>query len=85
MPANVTIYTRRGCGYCTRLLALLDRKGVVYTHHDLSNEPARRQWLTEVTGSSTVPQMFIGETAVGGCTDVEALDRAGKLDPMLAG
>lgn len=84
MPADVVIYTRQGCGYCTRLLGLLRKKNIEHTHHDLTGNPAKRDWLTSVTGSHTVPQMFINGTAVGGCTDVEALDRSGKLDAMIA-
>ena len=84
MPAEVVIYTRQGCGYCTRLLSLLRKKNIVHTHHDLTGNQPKRDWLASVTGSNTVPQMFINGTAVGGCTDVEALERAGKLDAMIA-
>ena len=82
--AEVVVYTRQGCSYCSRLLGLLGQQGVRFTHHDLTGNQAKRDWLANVTGSSTVPQMFINGTPVGGCTDVEALHRSGKLAPLLA-
>lgn len=82
--AEVIVYTRLGCGYCTRLLALLRREQIAFTHHDLTSDMPRRAWLEGVTGSHTLPQVFIGGTFVGGCTDVEALHRSGKLATLLA-
>lgn len=81
----VTIYTRQMCGYCSAAKALLDRKGVSYTEHDASFDPKLRQEMMSRSGRSTFPQIFIGETHVGGCDDLHALDSAGKLDAMLAG
>ncbi len=80
---EVIVYTRQGCGYCTRLLALLAREHIAFTHHDLTGDQSRRAWLEGVTGSHTLPQTFIGGTPVGGCTDVEALHRSGKLRALL--
>ena len=82
----VTIYTRQFCGYCARAKDLLTRKGVAYEEKDATVEPSYRQeMMSRAPGSSTFPQIFIGDRHVGGCDDLHALDRAGKLDPMLAG
>lgn len=82
--AKVEIYTRWGCGYCVRAKALLDAKGVAYTEYDttMGGEP-RAEMLRRVPGATTVPQIFIDGASVGGCDDIHALDRAGKLDAML--
>lgn len=82
--ADVTIYTRLGCGYCTAAKRLLDRKGVAYTEHDASFSPELRQEMMQRSGRTTFPQIFVGSTHVGGCDDLHALDDAGKLDPLLA-
>ncbi|MER2533916.1 MAG: glutaredoxin 3 [Rhizobiaceae bacterium] len=84
--AEVTIYTRMMCGYCTAAKRLLDSKGVAYTEHDASFSPElRQQMIARANGRSTFPQIFIGETHVGGCDDLHALEREGRLDAMLAG
>ncbi|GIK48133.1 MAG: glutaredoxin 3 [Hyphomonadaceae bacterium] len=80
----VTVYTRAFCPYCTRALALLERKGVPFTEIDAS-DPERRQEMIQRSGRWTFPQIFIGDTHVGGCDDLHALDQRGALDPMLAG
>jgi glutaredoxin 3 len=83
--ADVTIYTRDFCGYCAAAKRLLTEKGVDFTEHDASYSPdLRQQMIQRANGRSTFPQIFIGATHVGGCDDLFALDRAGKLDPMLA-
>lgn len=79
----VRIYTTSYCPYCFRAKALLDRKGVAYQEVDVTGDDEARERLVEATGMRTVPQIFVGETSVGGCTDLEALDRAGKLDALL--
>ncbi|SNB65278.1 glutaredoxin 3 [Arboricoccus pini] len=86
MPAaEIVIYTQPLCGYCSRAKHLLDAKGLVYEEIDLFAEPAkRREMLAKSGGRRTVPQIFIGTTHVGGCDDLVALDRAGKLDALLA-
>ncbi len=84
MAAHVKMYTRRYCGYCSAAERLLDRKGVAYENIDCSNDPETRHWLVEVTGRTTVPQIFINGQSIGGFDDMNALDRAGKLDAMLA-
>ncbi|MFO0661843.1 MAG: glutaredoxin 3 [Polyangiaceae bacterium] len=85
MAAEVVIYTTKVCPYCVRAKMLLDRKGVAYQDIDVSNDDERRQWLVSVTGQRTVPQIFIGGKSVGGSDELHALERAGKLDTMLAG
>jgi glutaredoxin 3 len=83
--AEVTIYTRDFCGYCSAAKRLLTEKGVDFIEHDASYSPElRQQMIQRANGRSTFPQIFIGETHVGGCDDLFALDRAGKLDPLLA-
>jgi glutaredoxin 3 len=80
----VTIYTRMMCGYCAAAKSLLDRKGVEYTEHDASFSPELRQeMVSRANGRSTFPQIFIGDTHVGGSDDLHALERAGKLDALL--
>ena len=80
----VTIYTRDGCGYCTRAKSLLTAKGADFTEYNASEKPEYRQEMMTKSGGTTFPQIFIGETHVGGCDDLHALDRAGKLDQLLA-
>jgi glutaredoxin 3 len=84
MPV-IEIYTTRWCGYCSAAKALLTRKGVTFTEINLSDEPERRaEMMQRANGRYTVPQIFIGETHVGGSDDLHALERAGRLDPLLA-
>lgn len=83
--ANVTIYTTSICPYCHRAKQLLARKGVAYDEIDVGRNPELREEMMERAGGRhTVPQIFVGETHVGGCDDLYALDRAGRLDPLLA-
>lgn len=81
--AKVVVYLTEYCPYCVRAKMLLDKKGVAYEAVDVSNDPAKRSWLVQATGQRTVPQIFINDKPVGGCDDLYALDRGGKLDPML--
>lgn len=82
----VEIYTSPTCGFCTAAKRLLTSKGVSFSEIDLSRQPGRRsEMMARASGRHTVPQIFIGSTHVGGCDDLFALDRAGKLDPLLAG
>ena len=82
---NVEIYTSPTCGYCHRAKMLLNQKGVSFTEIDVVANPDRRPEMTErANGGRTVPQIFIEGQHVGGCDDLYALDRAGKLDPLLA-
>ena len=83
--AEVVIYTRQLCGFCTAAKRLLEKKGVSYTEHDATfDQNLRKQMIQKANGSSTFPQIFIGGRHVGGCDDLHALDRAGKLDSLLA-
>ncbi|MBT9291186.1 glutaredoxin 3 [Prosthecodimorpha staleyi] len=82
--AAVVIYTREFCGYCSAAKALLDRKGVAYEEKDATGSPALRREMMDRSGRTTFPQIFVGATHVGGCDDLHALDRAGRLDPLLA-
>lgn len=84
--ANVEIYTQPFCPYCSRAVALLTRKGASFVEHDAPNgSEARRDAIARSGGRTTVPQVFIGGQAIGGSDDLAALDRAGKLDALLAG
>jgi len=82
--AAVVIYTREFCGYCSAAKALLDRKGVAYEEKDATGSPDLRREMMDRSGRTTFPQIFVGTTHVGGCDDLHALDRAGRLDPLLA-
>ena len=82
----VEIYTSRYCPYCGAAKALLKRKGVSFTEINLSENMERRAEMIErANGRMTVPQIFVGDVHVGGCDDLHALERAGKLDPLLSG
>ena len=82
---TVRIYTTPICPYCARAKSLLKIKGVEVTEIDVfMNEEARAEMEANTGNARTVPQIFIGDTHVGGCDDLYALDKAGKLDPMLA-
>jgi glutaredoxin 3 len=82
----VEIYTTRYCPYCHSAKALLKRKGVAFKEIDLAgNWELRDEMIQRANGRTTVPQIFVGKVHVGGCDDLHALERAGKLDPLLAG
>ncbi|CAO3376814.1 glutaredoxin 3 [Azospirillum argentinense] len=82
--ADVVIYTTPFCPYCSRAKRLLDSKGVVYEEIDLYMQPGRREEMVQrAEGRMTVPQIFIDGKPYGGSDDIHALDRAGKLDPIL--
>lgn len=82
----VEIYTSPLCGFCNAAKRLLTQKGIAYKEFDIWADPARKpEMLARANGRHTVPQIFIGETHVGGCDDLYALDRDGKLDALLAG
>ncbi|MGB8623976.1 MAG: glutaredoxin 3 [Paracoccaceae bacterium] len=82
---TVELYTTPFCGYCQMAKRLLTQKGVSFSEIDLTAQPDRRQeMMSRANGGYTVPQIFIGGTHVGGCDELYALDRSGKLDPLLA-
>lgn len=81
----VTIYTTPFCPYCVRAKALLSKKGAAYSEVDvMMDQKALDEMRCKSGGARTVPQIFIGETHVGGCDELYALERDGKLDPLLA-
>ena len=82
---RITVYTTASCPYCLRAKALLSRKGVAFEEISVEGDEALRAWLVERSGQRTVPQVFAGERSLGGFSDLDALDRAGKLDPILRG
>ena len=82
---KVTIYTTDYCPYCVRAKRPLAKKGVKYEEIDVRDKDQLRDWLVEQTGQKTVPQIFAGERSLGGFSDIDALDRQGKLDPILRG
>ncbi|KQU56145.1 glutaredoxin [Sphingomonas sp. Leaf339] len=83
--ANVEIYTKAFCPYCTRAMRLLDAKGVDPQEFDITmGGPKRAEMIQRAQGRTTVPQVFIDGRHVGGYDDLAALDRSGGLDPLLA-
>jgi glutaredoxin 3 len=82
MP-NITIYTTAVCPYCVAAKRLLAARGIAYKEEDVSGDDAKRSWLVQATGRRTVPQVFIGEQAIGGYDELSALDQSGKLGQML--
>lgn len=85
MPA-VKMYTTQVCPYCQRAKALLRQRGVEQIEEiRVDLHPAERDTMVQITGRRTVPQIFIGDTHVGGCDDLMALDLRGGLAPLLAG
>lgn len=84
MP-NVELYTTPSCPYCHAAKDLLRRKGVKFNEINVMGDPAKRQeMVARAGGRMTVPQIFIGQTHVGGCDDLYDLDHEGRLDPLLA-
>jgi glutaredoxin 3 len=82
--SRIEIYTTPICPYCVAAKNLLKEKGVAFSEIDVSRDAALRESMMERAGGRrTVPQIFIGETHVGGCDDLYALDKAGGLDPLL--
>ena len=85
MAAHIVMYSTGTCPFCERAEALLKARGVASIEKvRVDLEPARRDEMTTRTGRRTVPQIFIGDTHVGGFDDLSALDRAGKLTQLLA-
>jgi glutaredoxin 3 len=83
--AQVEMYSIEYCPFCVAAKALLQRKGIEYLNHDLSNlsDGDLRAKVLELSGRTTVPQIWVNGKHVGGCTDLEALDRSGELDRMI--
>ena len=83
--ANVTIYTRGFCPFCTRAVGLLKKKNVDFEEIDAGMDPEKKaEMIQRSNGGRTFPQIFIGDTHIGGCDEMMALERSGKLDTLLA-
>ncbi|MBQ0713402.1 MAG: glutaredoxin 3 [Porticoccus sp.] len=82
--AKVTVYTTRSCGYCVAAKKLLTKKGVKYSEVTVDSDPAMRRKLITLSGRHTVPQIWVGETHVGGSDDLHRLDLSGQLDVLIA-
>jgi glutaredoxin 3 len=82
----VEIYTSPLCGFCHAAKRLLKQKGINFSEIDVLVDPARKpEMIQRANGGRTVPQIFVGDTHVGGCDELYALERTGKLDPLLQG
>lgn len=82
---TVEIYTSPLCGFCHAAKRLLNQKGIAFSEVDVWADPDRKpEMIQRASGGRTVPQIFVGQTHVGGCDDLYALERAGKLDALLA-
>ena len=82
--AKIVIYTTQFCPYCVQAKRLLKQKGVVFEEVDVStNSELRREMVQKAGGRMTVPQIFVGDSWIGDCDGIYALDRAGKLDALL--
>ena len=85
MSATIEIFTRPGCGYCSAAKSLLTRKNAAFTEYDVATDPKfGSEMVARSNGGTTFPQIFIDKVHVGGCDELYALDRAGKLDRLLA-
>jgi glutaredoxin 3 len=82
--ANIVIYTAPICSYCVQAKRLLSRKGVAFEEIDVSRDAELRRKVIEMSGGRmTVPQIFVDDAHIGDCDEIYALDRVGKLDPLL--
>ncbi len=84
MAARVIAYTTAWCGYCRSAKSLLRARGIPFDEIDVDGDSSKRQWLREVTGSRTVPQIFIDGASIGGSDELHDLDRSGELARLLA-
>ncbi|HTL47354.1 MAG TPA: glutaredoxin 3 [Verrucomicrobiae bacterium] len=85
MAKSVTVYTTQFCPYCSRAKSVLKQKSIAFKEVDLTNDPEQREKISSQTGWTTVPMIFIGEEFIGGCDDLVALDRQGKLEEKVRG
>jgi len=81
----ITLYTSAVCGYCVAAKNFLRSRGLAWQEVRIDTDPAEREKMVSRTHRTSVPQIFIGDTHVGGYDDMMALHRAGKLDPLLSG
>jgi len=84
-PPAITLYTSAVCTYCMAAKQFLRSRGLEWTEVRIDQEPDARARMVEMTGRTSVPQIFVGETHIGGYDDLMALHRAGKFEPLLAG
>jgi glutaredoxin 3 len=82
--ARIQMYTTRWCGYCVRAKTLLQSRGLEFEEISLDDDPAFRQYLLELTGGWTVPQILVDGKPIGGYTELWQLDRSGELDELAA-
>ncbi len=82
---HVVIYTRPFCGYCARAITLLRKKGADFTEIEAGFDPDKRREMIQRSGRQTFPQIFVGESHIGGCDEMVELEHEGKLDALLAG
>ena len=80
---QVTIYTKPYFPYCIRAVSLLEKKGIDFTEIEAAFDPEKRAEMMQRSGRTTFPQIFIGDHHIGGCDDMMALEREGRLDPLL--
>jgi glutaredoxin 3 len=83
MSVQVVMYATRWCPYCERARQLLARKGISFEEIDIDGSPERKREMVTRSGRTSVPQIFVGSTHVGGCDDLHALEARGGLDPLL--
>ncbi len=84
-PPQVLLYTTSWCPHCARARRLLEERGIPFAQIDVEARPQARAEMIERSGRRTVPQIFIGDTHVGGCDDLYALDASGGLERLVAG
>lgn len=82
--AKIEVFTQPWCPYCANVVALMTKKGVAFQEVDAPHGSAERRDAVARSGRTTMPQVFVDGRSLGGCDDVLALDRAGRLDPLLA-
>ena len=82
--SQVTIYTRPFCGFCSQAIRLLREKKVAFTEIEAGFDPVKRREMIDRSGRTTFPQIFVGDTHVGGCDELLELDRTGKFDALLS-
>ena len=81
--SDIYLYTPRFCPFCLQAKQLLDSKGLIYSEISVDGDPELRMEMMNLSGRRTVPQIWVGETHVGGCDDLWALERSGKLDNLI--
>ena len=82
--AQLTIYSRSWCSFCAQAKALLEQKNISFNEIDIELHPEKRNEMIELTGRTSVPQLFINQQPIGGCDDLMALNASGELDNLLA-